>query len=183
MLEIIVPKQELFDDSKQEFFDMPEVHLRLEHSLVSVSKWESKWETPFLVSQEKTGDQMLDYIKCMTLSPEPDPEVYHRLTEDHLEAVNKYIGAKMTATWFTEQNPNANKGRRETITAELIYYWLVSLSIPFETENWHLNKLLTLIRVCNEKNQPSGKKMSKAELASRNRTLNAQRRAQMKTSG
>lgn len=181
MLEITIPQRELFDELNQEFVEQPQVELVLEHSLFSLSKWESKWEVPFLGDEERTDEQTIDYIRCMTISPKVDPEVYTRLTQDNIDEINDYISAKMTATWFSERPEK--KGKKEIITSELIYYWMISLTIPFETEHWHLNRLLTLIRVCNEKNQPSGKKMSKSELASRNRALNAQRRAQLKTNG
>lgn len=183
MLEITIPKRELFDEQKEEFVEEPQVTLVLEHSLVSLSKWESKWEVPFLGNENLSDAQTLDYIRCMTVSPEVSPEVYHRLTQDNLTAVNNYITAKMTATWFTELPNEKNKNQKEVITSELIYYWMISLTIPFECQHWHLARLLTLIRVCNEKNQPNDKKMSKSEIASRNRALNAQRRAQMKTRG
>lgn len=180
MLEIHIPKRELYDEVEKEFVDQPEVTIVLEHSLVSLSKWESKWEIPFLDDKPMSDEQTLDYIRCMTLTENVPHEAYNRLTNDNLQAVSEYINAKMTATWFSERQ---SKGKKEIITAELIYYWMISLTIPFECQHWHLSRLLTLVRVCNEKNQPADKKLSKSEIASRNRALNAQRRAQMKTSG
>lgn len=181
MLEIEIEELELYDAEKEEFIVKPKVALHLEHSLVSLSKWESKWEVPFLSTKEKTDAQMLDYIRCMTISPDVSDEHLLRLSLENIEEINRYIHAKMTATWFSDRKNEPPS--RETITAELIYYWLISLDIPFECQYWHLGKLLTLIRVCSEKNKPNDKKMSKSDLASRNRALNAQRKAQRNTSG
>lgn len=181
MLEITIPKRELFDEALEEFVELPEVKLVLEHSLVSLSKWESKWEVPFLGETPLTDAQTIDYIRCMTLTEGVDPEVFTRFSNENINAVTEYINAKMTATWFSDKKPT--KGKAEVITSELVYYWMISLTIPFECQHWHLARLLTLIRVCNEKNQPNDKKMSKSELAARNRALNAQRKAQLKTSG
>lgn len=184
MLEIIVPKQELFDDSKQEFVELPTVTIQLEHSLVSLSKWESKWEKPFLDDRKKTDAESVDYVRCMVTTKNYDPAVLSRLDSDQVEQISEYIDAKMTATWFNEPKSKPT-GKKEVVTAELIYYWMISLTIPFECQHWHLNRLLTLVKVCNEKNKPEKdrRKMSRSELASRNRELNAQRRAQMKSSG
>lgn len=180
MLTITVPAIEMFDDLRDEFIDLPAVTLELEHSLVSLSKWEAKWEKPFLSDQEKETHEYIDYIKSMTISEGVNPEVYSRLSNQNFAEVSRYIEAKMTATWFTELRP-ANS-RREIVTSEIIYYWMIALTIPFECQYWHLNRLLTLIRVCNQKNAPA-KKMSRSELASRNRALNEQRRAQFNTAG
>lgn len=180
MLRIIVPGVEMFDDQSQEFVTEGDVTLELEHSLVSLSKWESKHEKPFLGKGEKTTEETLAYVECMILTPNVSEEVISKFSEENLKAVNEYINAKMTATWFNEP-PGAPK-TRDVITAELIYYWMVVFQIPFECENWHLNKLFTLIRVCNIK-QAKPKKMSRSELAARNRELNAQRKEQLGTSG
>jgi hypothetical protein len=180
MLTIIVPGVEMFDDQAQEFVTIGDVTLQLEHSLVSLSKWESIYEKPFLGNSEKTTEEVLAYVKAMTLTPDVPKEVYLKLSESNLTDINNYIDAKMTATWFSEA-PGAPKSR-EVITSEVIYYWLIVFQIPFECEQWHLNRLFTLIRVCNIK-QAKPKKMSRAEIAARNRELNAQRKAQFGTTG
>lgn len=180
MLQITIPAVELWDERKQEFVTTKEQTLQLEHSLVSLSKWESKWCKAFLTKQEKTFEETLDYIKCMTITQNVDPEVYNYLTKENIEEIKKYIEAPMTATYFSDDK--TVKSSREQITAELIYYWMIALNIPFECQKWHLNRLLTLIKVCNIKNQPP-KKLSKKEIMSRNAALNAARRKQLNTKG
>ena len=180
MLQITIPAVELWDERKQEFVITKEQTLQLEHSLVSISKWESKWCKPFLSKQEKTFEETLDYIKCMTITQNVDPEVYNYLTNKNIEEINNYIDAPMTATYFSDDK--TVKPSREQITAELIYYWMIALNIPFECQKWHLNRLLTLIKVCNIKNQPP-KKRSRQEIMSRNAALNAARRKQLNTKG
>lgn len=180
MLTITIPATEEFNESTGEFLYSREQTLQMEHSLLSISKWESKWCKPFLSKQDKTYEETIDYIKCMTLSKNIDDSIYRCLTQENLEAINEYIGAPMTATYFS----NHERGGRnsEQITSELIYYWMITLQIPFECQKWHINRLLTLIRVCNVKNQPP-KKMSKREIMSRNAALNAARKQQMNTKG
>jgi len=180
MLQITIPAVEQWDERKQEFVTTKEQTLQLEHSLVSLSKWESKWCKAFLTKQEKTIEETLDYIKCMTITQNVNPEVYNYLTNKNIDEINKYIEAPMTATYFSDDK--IVKTSREQITAELIYYWMIALNIPFECQKWHLNRLLTLIRVCNIKNQPP-KKRSKKEIMSRNAALNAARRKQLNTRG
>ena len=180
MLQITIPAVELWDERKQEFVTTKEQTLSLEHSLVSISKWESKWCKPFLTKQEKTFEETLDYIKCMTLTQNVDPEVYNYLTNENIKEINEYIGAPMTATYFSDEK--TSKTSREQVTAELIYYWMIAFNIPFECQKWHLNRLLTLIKVCNIKNQPP-KKRSKKDIMSRNAALNAARRKQLNTKG
>lgn len=181
MLRITLPAIEQWDEEKQEFTNAKEQSLQLEHSLLSLAKWESTWEKPFLTKEPKTYEETMDYIKCMTVTPNVDPAIYNRLTDEHFTQINKYIEAPMTATYFTEEK--GGKAGREQVTAELIYYWMIALNIPFDPCNkWHLNRLLTLIKVCNIKNTPP-KKRSKREIMSRNAALNAARRKQMNSKG
>lgn len=179
MLQITIPATEQWDEINQEFLSSKETTLRLEHSLVSLSKWESKWCKPFLDKKDKTYEETIDYVKCMTLTPNVDPIIYYTLTEENIKQINEYISAPMTATYI---NDNKRGGSREIVTSELIYYWMITLNIPFECEKWHLNRLLTLVKVCNIKNQPP-KKMSKKSIMSRNAALNAARRKQLNTKG
>jgi hypothetical protein len=180
MLRITIPAVEQWDEQKQEFITTKEQTLSLEHSLVSLSKWESKWCKAFLTKDNKTSEETLDYIKFMTLTQNVDSEVYNYLTNGNISEINEYIEAPMTATYFSDEK--TSKTSREQITAELIYYWMIALNIPFECQKWHLNRLLTLIKVCNIKNQPP-KKRSKKDIMSRNAALNAARRKQLNTKG
>lgn len=179
MLKITIPEMEFYDEDNNEFIMFNEQVLQLEHSLVSISKWESKWHIPFLDGKDKTLEQIIDYVRCMTITQNVKPEVYNRLTEDNLKAINDYIENPMTATTFSDINQRPS---REIITSEIIYYWMVSFNIPFECQKWHLNKLLTLIKVCNIKNSPP-KKMSRQEILSRNRALNEARKKNLNTRG
>lgn len=180
MLKITIPAGEQWDEINQIFINTKEQTLQLEHSLVSLSKWESKWCKAFLTKNEKTDEETIDYIKCMTITQNVDPNVYNCLTKENVEQIKKYIEAPMTATYFSEEH--SGKSSREQVTSELIYYWMIALNIPMECQKWHLNRLLTLIRVCNIKNQPP-KKMSKRAIMSRNAALNAARRKQLNTRG
>ena len=180
MLNITIPKKELYDEKNEEFVYLPEKTLCLEHSLVSVSKWESKWKKPFLSKEQKTTEETIDYIKCMTITQNVDDMFYNCLTADNIKAINSYIDDSMTATTFYDVRKNT--GRQENITSELIYFWMISLNIPMECQKWHLNRLLTLIKICNIKND-SGKKMSRGEINSRNAALNAARRKKLNTRG
>jgi len=181
MLQLIIKGREYYDYSKQEFFNIQDQTLTLEHSLLSISKWESKWKKPFFKKEQKTQEESEDYVKCMTITKNVDPKVYSCLDQEDYNKISAYIEDPMTATWFAEK-PGSKKGSSQTITAELIYFWMVSYNIPFECEKWHLNRLLTLIKVCEIKNTPS-KKMSKRDIYSRNKTLNAARRKQYGTNG
>jgi hypothetical protein len=166
MLTIVVPGIEFYNEKTEEFVGAPAFSLELEHSLVSLSKWESKFEKPFLSSTEKTTEEML---------------AYNRLSKENIEAINAYIDAKMSATWFNDP-PGAPKRGREVITAELIYYWMIAFNIPIQFEMWHLNRLFTLIKICSIK-QTKPQKMPRNEVLARNRALNDQRRAALGTSG
>ena len=179
MLTITIPAREMFDDKTQRFLSTKEQTLQLEHSLVSLSKWESKWNKPFLNKDDKTTEETLDYIRCMTITQNVNPDVYMGLTPSNIEAINKYIDSPMTATTF---HNDKQSGPKQVVTSELIYYWMISHNIPMECQKWHLNRLLTLIRVCNVKNAPA-KKMSKRDIASQYASLNAARRNKLNTRG
>lgn len=179
MLKIIIPSADLYDEGKEEFIVLKEQSLQLEHSLVSISKWESKWEKPFLIKEHKTLAETIDYVRCMTLTQNVKPEVYAGLTTKNLDDIIEYIETPMTATVFSDMCKTIN---RETVTSEIIYYWMIALNIPFECQKWHLNRLITLINVCNIKNQPV-KKMRQGEILSRNAALNAARKQRLNTKG
>jgi hypothetical protein len=181
MLQIAVPLgTEYYDENKEEFI-YPKVQiLQLEHSLVSLSKWESKWHKPFLSKERMSDEETTDYIKCMTLTQNVPPMVYGYLTSENIQEVTDYINDPMTATTFSEDKNG--KPNREIVTAEIIDYWMISLNIPFECRKWHLNKLLALIKVCTIKNSPQ-KKMSQKEAMSQQRALNAARRKKLGTRG
>lgn len=179
MLTITIPAIEQWDEINQEFINVKEQTLQLEHSLVSLSKWESKWCKPFFSKDTKTIEEIKDYIKCMTITQNVNPEIYNFIPDNIMNEIKQYIDAPMTATWFSDKKGKSNS---EQITNELIYYWMISLNIPFKCEKWHLNRLLTLIKVCDIKNQPA-KKMSKREIMSNNAALNAARRKKLNTRG
>lgn len=180
MLQITVPGIELYDEKNNEFIYLKERTLQLEHSLVSLSKWESKWCKPFISKTDKTDEEVKDYVRCMTLTQNVEPDVYNRLTAANYEEIETYINAPMTATTFKEGR--LGKKSSGIVTNEIIYYWMTSLGIDKEYEKWHLNRLLTLIRVHNEKNAPS-KKMSKSEIMKQNAALNAARRQKLNSKG
>ena len=171
---------EEWDEEKEEFVEPKVQILQLEHSLISISKWESKWHKSFIHTKNLTDEETMDYVKCMTLTQNVNPEVYGYLTDSNIRQIREYIDNPMSATTFSEDK--TSKNNREIVTAELIYYWMIALNIPFECQKWHLNRLLTLIRVCNIKNQPP-KKMSKRDVMSRNAQLNAARKKQLNTKG
>lgn len=181
MKTITFPEEEYFSNKTGEFIRYSAVTIKIEHSLVSISKWESKWHKPFLSMTEFTVEELLDYIRCMTITKRQgervDPEVYERLTQSMLDEILEYIRDPMTATTIKDTTPA--KPNNEVVTSELIYYWMTALNIPFECQYWHLNRLLTLIRVCNIKNKPP-KEMSKNEIYARQRALNNSRRAKYK---
>lgn len=180
MLQIVTPNVELWDERTESFFEVKSQRLQLEHSLVSISKWESKWNKPFLTNEEKTDEETIDYIRCMTLTQNVKPIVYETLSNDNIVAINNYIGSPMTATIITHQENRS--GAREIITSELIYYWMIALNIPIECQKWHFNRLMILIRICNIKNQPP-KKMGRNERLRNNAKINAARRKKSGSKG
>ena len=176
MLRLTIPEQEAFNDDTQEFSFTKEVTLQLEHSLVSISKWEAKWHIPFLRREPMTREQTIDYIRCMTITQNVPKEAYEFLTNENIKTVMAYIDDSMTATTVRHRKKSTS---RDVITSELIYYWMVTLNIPSQYEKWHLNRLLTLIDVCNAKNGKP-EKMSRRETADEYRSINARRRAEAK---
>ena len=180
MLQITVPGIELYDEKNQEFIYLKERTLQLEHSLVSLSKWESKWCKPFISKTDKTEEEIRDYVKCMTITQNVEPDVYLRLTNSNYDEIEAYINAPMTATTFKEGRLGKKSGG--IVTNEIIYYWMSALNIWKECEKWHLNRLLTFIRVCNEKNAPA-KKMSRSEIMKNNAAINAARRQKLNSKG
>ena len=180
MLTIDIKQTEYFDEGKQEFIAVKGQTVVLEHSLVSLSKWESKWCKPFLTDKPKSFEESLYYIECMTLTQNVKPETFLVLATSNMDVVTSYIQAPMTATTFSNNSNRITK--REVITSELIYYWMIALNIPFECQKWNLNRLLTLINVCNIKNQPPAK-MSKAQTLKKQAALNAARKNALNTRG
>lgn len=180
MLQLTILGDEFFNEQTNEFFNVGDITIELEHSLLSVSKWESRYEKPFLGLGEKTNEDILGYIRCMFTTPKFDEKVFDRFSQENLDQVNDYINSKQTGTTFGAMPER--KGQGEIITSELIYYWMIEFNIPFSCETWHINKLFALIRVCNiKKSKP--KKMTRAEITSRNQQINAERKARLGTSG
>lgn len=187
MIEVLIPEQhyEFFDDVTETFLppiDIPETKLQLEHSLISIKKWEEKWHKPFLGTSEKTYEELSDYIRCMTVNRGVDQKIYKCLPQEAIDKVVAYIKDPMTATWFSGESFEGQSSSSEVITAEIIYYWMVALNIPVEFQKWHLNQLLTLIKVCNVKNKPP-KKMDKRTAARKRAELNRKRREMYKSKG
>lgn len=188
MIEIIVPEQhyEPYDEIKEEFLpiiDIKETKIQLEHSLISLKKWEQKWHKPFFTETDKTSEELLDYIRCMTLTHNVDVNVYDWIPKSEIDRVMKYIKDPMTATWFNDSNLiGAQKSSSEIVTAEIIYYWMITLNIPVEFQKWHLNQLLTLIKVISRKNEKP-KKIDKLAAAKQRAALNAKRRAELNSKG
>lgn len=187
MIQITLPAEkgnEYWDEENQQFLypePKKEQTLQLEHSLISLSKWESKWCKPFFSKKKKNADETIDYIKCMTLNKNIDDDVYSRLSRDHIQKIDEYIHAPMTAT-ILYKDPKEGVGSREIITSELIYCWMIELKIPFECQKWHINRLMTLIEICKKRSTPP-KKMSQSEIMRRNAAINAERRARLNTRG
>lgn len=179
MKQIFIKEKELWDEKNRIFINVKPQTITLEHSLVSVSKWESKWHVPFFSKEPKTSEMTMDYIKAMTITQNVNPNVYECLTSEDFKEITSYIEDPYTATTI---NDTREKPNREIITSELIYYWMIMWNIPFECQKWHINRLLTLIRVCSIKNQPE-KKMSRSEILRQNSAINAARRKKWNTKG
>ena len=180
MLELRVPGQEFWDDEKEEFTYGKDVVLQLEHSLISISKWEAKHHKAFLTKRINSQDEMNDYIRCMVINRNVDPTVFSRLTVENLQDINEYIENPMSATYLG--NDRETGGPKDTITSELIYYWMITYNIPAEYQKWHINRLMALINVCSRKSSP-GKKMPNRTILQKNAALNAKRRAMLGTKG
>jgi hypothetical protein len=180
MLTLIIAGEEVFNEAESTFETVNDVRIDFEHSLVSVSKWESKHQKPFLSSGVKSSEEIFDYLKAMVLTPDVDLDVLYKCSQKELDTIQEYIDSSQSATTFGTMPERRGPG--EVITSELIYYWIVSFNIPFECQYWHLNRLFSLIRICNIKNSKP-KKVSRMELAQRNRELNAARKAKLGTSG
>jgi len=180
MLKITIPAIEQYDDINNKFITSNKQILQIEHSLVSLSKWESKWGKPFLSKDEKSFEEAIDYIRCMTITQNVSDECYSAIDSEIIKQVRDYIDAPMTATVISKNEKKSFSSK--IITAEIIYYWMVAATIPFECQKWHLNRLLTLIDVCNIENAPK-KKMSRKELLARNKATNDARRAKLNTKG
>lgn len=134
-----------------------EVVLQFEHSLLSLSKWESKSKTPFLATPVKTAEVLLDYFEDMLLTPGTPPGIIYRLSPEQLKELTEYINDPMSASSVPQEGPN--RRTPEITTSELIYYWMTALKIPFNpAETWHLNRLMMLIQIANYKNQPEKKR-------------------------
>ncbi len=180
MLELLVPGQEFWDEKNEVFSSGKDVTLQLEHSLISISKWEAKHHKAFMTNRMKSQDEMLDYVRCMTVNRNTDPTVYDRLTIENWKMINAYIEDPMTATYLGADKETG--GPKDTITSELIYYWMIAYNIPSEYQKWHINRLMALINVCGRKQNP-GKKLSSNAILRKNAALNAQRRAKLGTRG
>lgn len=180
MLTIVVSGNEHFNEETQEFVTVGDFVIELEHSLASLSKWESIYEKPFLGKDEKTSEEVFGYIRAMIITPNISPELFSRLSSENLSAVNTYINSKASATWFRDDSTAPSN--RNVITAEVIYHWMISFRIPLECEHWHLNRLFTLLKIASAKNDKP-KKMNDGQIAARNREVNEKRRAELGTSG
>ena len=181
-LEVTIPSDEYFDEVEGRFKTIKGQNIKLKHSLVSISKWESKWHKPFLYTNDKSGEEMLDYIRCMTVTQNVDPSLYYFIPELEIKRIQEYINDPMTATTVNSKRKEGSSNHRDIVTSEVIYYQMIELGIPLECEKWHLNRLLMLIKVCNEKNTP-GKKMTQRDILSQYGSLNKLRRARTGSRG
>ncbi len=180
MKKIHIPETKLFNPNTNEITTIKEQDIQLEHSLVSISKWEQKWHKSFLGTKEKSQEEMADYIRCMCMTQNVDPQVFQYMPEEKLKEIGEYIADPMTATTFSNDKKG---GGNEILTNEIIYWQMITLGIPVEFQKWHLNRLLTLIKVCSIKNNPNKTKMSRSEIMARNRQLNKARRAANHSAG
>lgn len=174
MLTITIDEEEIYDSEKNLFMTLPKTTFSIEHSLLSISKWESRWKKPYLSENKKTDEEFLDYIRCMTITPNINKDVYKRIKNKNLKIIHEYIDDPMTATTFKQSE--SGQYASKIVTSEVIYYWMINFNIPIECQKWHLNRLLTLIRICSIKNNPP-KKMSRKEIYSQNTAINAKRRS------
>lgn len=180
MLEIEIPEVELFDEEKEEFIELKGRTLVLEHSLISISKWESKWRKPFFEEKSLTREQILDYVLCMCITKNVTISDIQYLSDDNFEAINNYMAEQRTATWFREEKSGRS---HEVVTSEVLYYQMFKLGIPIECEKWHISRLLTLIRVFAAKDPSTSQKMSRRDIAAQNRALNEKRKRMHNTKG
>lgn len=180
MLQIVVPELEIYDRAKEEFRTLNSKIVSLEHSLLSISKWEAKWNKPFLSVEKFEQEELISYIQCMIISPNNTEDIILQMTNENISKISEYIDSPMTATTFTENGKPNNK--KKIITSELIYYYMILYNIPFECQKWHINRLLVLIRICSIKSSPE-KKMSRREIMAQNHKLNEERKKALKTSG
>lgn len=178
-IQIHIPKREIYDEEKEMFIDVNEYNLTLEHSLLSISKWESKWHVPYITKKEKTSEQVLDYIRCMNTGKPIPEEVYNYIPGEELDKIVKYINDPMTATTVKTRN---NEQNREILTSEVIYYYMFECNIPKECERWHINRLMTLIGVFGVK-RDTGTKLSRSEAIARNKMINERNKAKYHTRG
>lgn len=179
MLELTIPRRTFFKESTSEFIEIDETTLKLEHSLISLSKWESKLKKPFLSKEKHSKEEMLYYVECMSVNSNVDSMIYRTIPDEYFKIITDYIDDPMTATTISD---NSNSNSRDIITSEIIYFWMIELGIPFECQKWHLNRLITLIRVCSIKKGPQ-RKMSKREILEQNQRLNEDRKKKANTKG
>ena len=187
MIQIVVPKSEVFDNTNQIFRRVTkETTLQLEHSLISLQKWEARWHTPFLVKKGKTLEQTIDYIRCMCLTPNVKEDVFYCIPKSEMTRIANYIDDPMTATTVTTRGKGPGpKKKNKIVTAEVIYYWMISLNIPNEYRKWHLNQLLMLIRVINAENASNdpNNKRKKHEVLADYRAINEANKKRFNTKG